>query len=68
MERHEFYKEMQKSIKSHYERIDKKMREKPEITWDEAMDFADIVKDLTEAEKNLAKAHYYYCEHSDERL
>jgi hypothetical protein len=38
--------------------------------WSEMMDASDIVKDLSEVEKNLAKVHYYESErpvHDDKK-
>jgi hypothetical protein len=35
-------------------------RSKKEFSWDEMMYMSDILKDMSEVEKNLAKADYYY--------
>ena len=41
---------------------------KPEMTLDEIFKLADIVKDVSEIEKNLAKTHYLYSEHSEQKF
>lgn len=42
------------------ERLEKACSEP--MGWAEMMDAADILKDLSEVEKNIAKAHYYESE------
>ena len=37
-------------------------------SWDEMGKAADIMKDLAETHKNIAKAHCLYTEHSEERF
>lgn len=37
-------------------------------SWDEMSQAADIMKDLSETHKNIAKAHCLYTEHSVERF
>lgn len=41
---------------------------KPEMTLDEIYKIADIIKDVSEIEKNLAKTHYLYSEHSEQKF
>lgn len=42
-------------------------RNKSEWTMSEMGCVADIMKDISETYKNIAKTHYLYSEHSDER-
>lgn len=42
-------------------------RSKSEWTMGEMGCLADIMKDISETYKNIAKTHYLYSEHSDER-
>lgn len=39
-----------------------------EITLDELFKIADIIKDMSEVRKNLAKEHYLLSEHSDKKF
>lgn len=39
-----------------------------EVTLDELFKVADIIKDLSETRKNLAKEHYLLSEHSDKKF
>jgi hypothetical protein len=43
------------------ERLEKACSEP--MGWQEMMDAADIIKDMSEVEKNMAKVHYYESEH-----
>ena len=43
------------------ERLEKACAEP--MGWPEMMDAADIIKDMSEVEKNMAKVHYYESEH-----
>jgi hypothetical protein len=56
------------SIEMVIEKSEKIGREKKEWTLDEVYKISDVVKDMSEALKDLAKAHYYLSEHSAERF
>lgn len=43
------------------ERLEKACAEP--MGWAEMMDASDIIKDMSEVEKNMAKVHYYESEH-----
>ena len=45
------------------DRLEKACADSTPITWQEMMWAADIMKDLSSVEKNLAKTHYYENEH-----
>lgn len=49
------------------EKSEKIGREKKEWTLDEVWKASDIVKDMAEALKDLAKVHYILSEHSEEK-
>ena len=49
------------------EKADTIYKTKPAWSVDELGKFADIVKDVSEIHKNVAKAHYLLTEHSMER-
>lgn len=48
------------------ERLERICKEKATWTFSEMSYVADIMKDMSEVEKNIAKAHMYYCEHTEE--
>jgi hypothetical protein len=50
------------------EKSEKISREKKEWSLEELYKASDIVKDMSEALKNLSKMHYYLAEHSMERF
>lgn len=49
------------------EKSEKISREKKEWSLAELGEMSDIVKDLAESLKDIAKAHYYFSEHSMEK-
>lgn len=49
------------------EKAEKIGKVKAEMTIDELGKMSDILKDVSEAHKNMAKAHMIYSEHSPER-
>jgi hypothetical protein len=48
------------------DKIEKIAREKPSWSLVEMGELSDIMKDLATTEKSIAKANYYYSEHSEE--
>jgi hypothetical protein len=48
------------------DRVEKVCREKDSWTLMEMYQMADIMKDMAETEKNVAKAHAIYCENTEE--
>lgn len=46
-----------------YGRLEKVCADSEQMTLGQMSEAADIMKDLSEVEKNLAKAHYYEREH-----
>lgn len=55
------------SIEMILDKAEKIGREKKEWTIDEVYKASDIVKDMAESLKDLAKMHHYLSEHADER-
>lgn len=53
------HNDMRKGSQMLVERIEKIAKEQDKFSWQELMYMADIIKDLFEAEKNLAKACHY---------
>jgi hypothetical protein len=60
-ERIAFRSEIEHKAKSLMERLKKACAEP--MGWSEMMDASDILKDLSEVEKNLAKVHHLESEH-----
>lgn len=58
-EKMKLHDDMRKGSQMLVERLEKVAREKSSFSWQELMYMADIIKDLSEAEKNLAKACHY---------
>lgn len=58
-ERMKLHSDMRKGSQMLVERIEKIAKEQEKFSWQELMYMADIIKDLSEAEKNLAKACHY---------
>lgn len=50
------------------EKLGEVAENKKSWNWDEMSKAADIMKDLAETHKNIAKAHCLYTEHSEERF
>jgi hypothetical protein len=50
---------MHKGVKMFNQELEDIARSKKEFSWDEMMYMSDILKDMSEVEKNLAKADYY---------
>jgi hypothetical protein len=48
------------------DKVEKISREKDSWSMMELYQLADIMKDMSEVEKNLAKAHALYCENTEE--
>lgn len=65
-ERKNLYDRMHSGARMMIEKIEKISREKESWSMMELYQIADIMKDMSELEKNLAKAHAIYCENSDE--
>jgi hypothetical protein len=51
--------DMHKGVKMFNQALEDIARGKKEFSWDEMMYMSDILKDMSEVEKNLAKADYY---------
>lgn len=66
-ERIAFRDKLSHKAKSLVDRLEKACSEP--MGWPEMMDAADIIKDMSEVEKNLAKIHHYESErpHYDEK-
>lgn len=62
-ERTAFRMKLEHKAKSLMDRLEKACAENTPITWQEMMWASDIMKDLSEVEKNLAKVHHYESEH-----
>lgn len=50
---------MHKGVKMFNQELEEIARGKKEFSWKEMMNMSDILKDMSEVEKNLAKADYY---------
>lgn len=66
-ERLTIYNSFHKGVQMMLEKMEKMGREKPDWSLCEMGQLSDIMKDLSETEKNLTKANYYSMEHSEER-
>lgn len=51
--------DMHKGVEMFNQELEEIARSKKEFSWDEMMKMSDILKDMSEVEKNLAKADYY---------
>lgn len=51
--------DMHKGVKMFNQELENIARSKKEFSWEEMMNMSDILKDMSEVEKNLAKADYY---------
>jgi hypothetical protein len=51
--------DMHKGVKMFNQELEDIAQSKKEFSWDEMMYMSDILKDMSEVEKNLAKADYY---------
>lgn len=58
-----FRQKLEHKAKSLIERLDKACADGTPVTWQEMMWAADIMKDLSYVDKNIAKARYYESEH-----
>lgn len=56
----EIWCDMHKGVKMFNQELEDIARGKKEHSWVEMMYMSDILKDMSEVEKNLAKADYYY--------
>lgn len=54
-------------VKMVTEKAEKVGKEKKEYSLEDLGKMSDVVKDCAEAIKDLAKAHYYMAEHSEEK-
>lgn len=64
----EYKKRICAGISMVLEKSEKIGREKREWSLEEVGEMSDIVKDMSEALKDIAKTHYYLSEHSIEKL
>lgn len=64
----EYKKRICAGISMVLEKSEKIGREKREWSLEEVGEMSDIVKDMTEALKDIAKTHYYLSEHSIEKF
>ena len=67
MTHEEVKKNIHDGIKMIFDQMEQIGREKHAWSLCELGEASDILKDISKAHKNLAKAHYYMSEHSDER-
>jgi hypothetical protein len=51
--------DMHKGVKMFNQELEEIARSKKDFSWEAMMNMADILKDMSEVEKNLAKADYY---------
>ena len=51
--------DMHKGVKMFNQELEEIAQGKKEFSWEEMMNMSDILKDMSEVEKNLAKADYY---------
>jgi hypothetical protein len=58
-ERKEMHHSMYSGAKMILECLEKHGRSAEKVTWQEIMNMSDVLKDLSEMEKNLAKAEHY---------
>ena len=58
-ERMKLHDDMRRGSQMLVERIECSVKDQEKFSWQELMNMADIIKDLSEAEKNLAKACHY---------
>lgn len=65
-ERKMLYDRFHSGVRMFMDKIEKIAKEKNSWTLDEMYQVADIMKDMAETEKCIAKAHYMYCEKSEE--
>lgn len=65
-ERHKLYCDFHSGVRMMMDKIEKIAREKPSWSLVEMGELSDIMKDLATTEKAIAKANYYYSEHSEE--
>lgn len=65
-EKMKMHDDFHSGVRMMLEKMEKMGREKPGWSLCEMGQLADIMKDLSMVEKNLAKAHYYSMEHSEE--
>lgn len=65
-ERRILYDKMHSGVRMFADKIEKISREKDNWSMAEMYQMADILKDMAETEKCLAKAHYMYSEHPEE--
>ena len=66
-ERMKLYDDFHSGVRMMMDKIGYIAREKSTWTMAEMGCAADIMKDLAMTEKAIAKAHYYYSEHSEEK-
>lgn len=64
----EYKKRICSGINMVLEKAEKIGREKREWSLEEVGEMSDIVKDMAEALKDIAKTHYYLSEHSIEKF
>lgn len=67
MTHEEIKKSIHDGVKMIFDKMEQFGREKHSWSLCELGEASDILKDISSTHKNLAKAHYYMSEHSDER-
>jgi succinylglutamate desuccinylase len=65
-ERKKLYDDFHSGVRMMMDKIEKISRAKDSWSLSEMGCLADIMKDLAMTEKNIAKAHKYYSEHTEE--
>lgn len=65
-ERHKLHCDFHAGVRMMMDKIEKVAKEKSSWSLSELGEMSDILKDLAVSEKEIAKAHHLYSEHSDE--
>ena len=65
-ERAKLYEDFHSGVRMMMDKLEKIVKEKEGWSLSEMGCLADIMKDLSMTEKGIAKANYYYSEHSEE--
>lgn len=64
-ERKKLYDDFHSGVRMFMDKLEKIARSEESMTLAEMGELADIMKDMSYVEKNIAKAHYCYSEKSD---
>lgn len=64
-DRHKLYEDFHSGVRMMMDKLEKIARSEDAMTLAEMGELADMMKDMSYVEKNIAKAHYCYSEKSD---